>query len=67
MKGEMSVKKRKKQLLSICMIIMLCLGIGNVKVNAQNGNIHIAGVDIGYAAGTYFSTTGKACTSTVLQ
>ena len=62
MKGEMSVKKRKKQLLSIWMIIMLCLGIGNVKVNAQNGNIHIAGVDIGYAAGTYFSTTGKACT-----
>lgn len=51
-----------KKKLSVIMALVLCLSaMFSVNVFA-NTNLKINGVNIGYAAGEYFSKTGKACT-----
>lgn len=55
------MKKWTSTILALCMVLGIVCGIVPTNVEATE-NIVINGVDIGYAAGDYFSTTGKECT-----
>ena len=53
-----------KKMISKCMavILMLTLCLTGFPIESQAaGEITIAGIGMGYSAGSYFSTTGKAC------
>lgn len=52
----------KKRFLAIILSLVMVLALWPAAVLAAPANIVINGVDIGYAAGQYFSKDGKACT-----
>ena len=54
------MKKIISLVMALCMTLSLAV-MGIPLHAAEEGNIIINGVDIGYAAGDYFSTTGEEC------